>query len=132
MKNRNLQRKFVSMLLRPPPEPGKLSPLIVIVGYADFATKLYHTSPEPVLMLPQAAIPALAVELNNVPNVFTQVVLLVNVKAPEQLSFAGAAVALVVRHILKLATPPTPEGSVVLPHEYKMIVGTAVQIFSIS
>ena len=65
-------------------------------------------------MVPHVAIPGLEVEFKRVPVMLEQLGPLVNEIAPEQLSFAGGAVVLEVMHILKPATPPVPDGFVVL------------------
>jgi hypothetical protein len=51
----------------------------------------------------------LAVALIRVPEVFEQLTPLVREIAPLQLSFPGGALV-AVTHILKLATPPVPDG----------------------
>ena len=82
----------------------------VIVVFELFATKLYHTSfrfavPQPIVAIIEGEAPT------NVPEVLEQAALDVKLIAPVHSSLAGGVC---VTQILKLATPPDPEGLLVI------------------
>jgi hypothetical protein len=78
----------------------------VIVVFVPYASKLYHTSfllatPQPIEAMVEGVAPT------KVPDVFEQDELDVKLIAPAHSSFVGGVC---VTQILKLATPPMPEG----------------------